>query len=134
MKKNIALITLFLTTICFFTLTNIASSNDSISQQKVITQLSKKFSGAGWTNLSLKTSGTDTITIIQDNMRPDERLTEGSLLSIYGILLEPNTVSILQNSGFKKGIYIDGKSREYPFEISTKYYKEFMDNINSMIR
>ncbi|HHD64443.1 MAG TPA: hypothetical protein ENK96_08805 [Desulfobulbaceae bacterium] len=123
-KKNNVLIILSFSLLCLFALPKNALSIDSISQQKLTEKLTNSFRSDGWSDLSFKTSETDTVLIHHAGLQTSSRLTEGELLSALGIILKPDVISKLKDSGFKRGIFIDGKSREYPFEISTKYYDE----------
>ena len=97
--------------------------DESSRQGEVTYELTRNYKSNGWDTLSFETRDADSVIIRHEGYK--SKLTEGSLLSALGVILEPDTVNILQLAGFKKGIFIDGEAREYPFEISTKYYKEY---------
>jgi hypothetical protein len=96
-----------------------------ISKEKTVNDLTKAFQADEWYDLSFHCLGHDTVAIRHAGVKQKDKLTEGQLVSALGSILTPNVVSKLKGSGFKKGVLIDGKSREYPFEISTKYYTEY---------
>ena len=97
--------------------------DESSRQMEVTYELTRNYKSNGWDTLSFETRDADSVIIRHEGYK--SKLTEGSLLSALGVILEPDTVNILQLAGFKKGIFIDGEAREYPFEISTKYLNEF---------
>jgi hypothetical protein len=103
------------------------------SKEKTVNELTKTFQADGWYNLTFTCSGQDTVSIHHAGVTQKDRLTEGQLVSGLGPILTPKVVAELTKSGFKKGVLIDGKSREYPFEISTKYnieYTAFMKKLS----
>jgi hypothetical protein len=121
-KLNIILVIILLLTITI--IPNVAFCGDSDSKEKTTKELTKAFRADGWYSLTFYSSGQDTVSIRHAEIKQNNKLTEGQLVSAVGSILEPNVVSKLKKSGFKKGILIDGKGRKYPFEISTKYYVE----------
>lgn len=123
-NKHLVFTTLFFSLCSFCAFPIISSSSDSISQQTLAEKLTHSFRNDGWTDLSFKASEPDTVSIHYAGLQNSSRLNEGELVSALGTILKPDIISKLENSGFKKGIFVDGKSREYPFEISTKYYNE----------
>jgi len=95
------------------------------SKEKTVKDLTKAFQAEEWYNLTFQCSGQDTVTIHHAGIKQKNKLTEGQLVSAFGSILTPNVVLKLKGSGFKKGVLIDGRSRKYPFEISTRYYTEY---------
>ena len=67
-----------------------------------------------------------TLRIVQKNSTQQDPLSDGQLTSVLAAYMPPKTVDRLKNFGFKKGVFIDGRSRKYPFQISEKYYHSFM--------
>lgn len=115
-----------------FALPNIAFCNDIASQKKITEELTTSFRNNGWDYLYFKTSGTDTVTIYHNGIQQNSKLTEGQLVSALGTILKPDIVSKLKTSRFKKGIFIDGKSRKYPIEISRIYYDQLQAFFNKL--
>lgn len=122
--KNLVLTTLFFSLIGLFVLPSNGLCSDNSSQQELAKKLTNSFKSDGWANLSFKVSEINTVRIHHAGLQKSSRLNEGELVSALGTILKPDIVSKLKKSGFQKGIFVDGKSREYPFEISTKYFNE----------
>ena len=116
----------------FLSLPNIAVCNDTASQKKITEELTTNFRSNGWADLSFETSEPGIVAIYHKGIQQNSKLTEGQLVSALGTILKPDIVSKLKNSGFKNGIFIDGKSREYPFEISRKYYDQLQAFFNNL--
>jgi len=93
-------------------------------KDKTIRELTKTFQADGWKDLTFRTSGKDTVSIRHAGAIQNPKLTEGQLVSALGSILKPDVVLKLKRAGFSKGIFVDGKDRKYPFEVSTKYYNE----------
>jgi len=107
------------------TIPNVAFCGNNNTKEKTTKELTKAFQADGWHGLTFFSSGQDTISIRHADIKQNNKLNEGQLLSAFGSILDPNVIAKLKKSGFKKGMLIDGKGREYPFEISTKYYIEY---------
>lgn len=97
-------------------------TRSSKEPKKIVVELTTSFRKNGWNDLSFETSAPNIVTIIHKGIQQNSKVTEGQLVSALGAILEPDIVSKLITVGFKKEIFIDGKSREYPIEISRKYY------------
>ena len=110
--------------IVILSLSNASFCGNTATQEKTAMELTKSFKADGFNETTFKSIGQDTIAIRQANIIQNERLTEGQLVNAFGIYLKPDVVSKLKKAGFKKGIFTDGHNRNYPFEISTKYYKQ----------
>jgi hypothetical protein len=105
-------------------LPNIAVCNDTASQKIITEELTTNFRGNGWADVSFEASGADIVTIYHNGIQQKSKLTEGQLVSALGTILKPDIVSKLIKSGLKNGIFVDGKSRRYPIEVSRKYYDQ----------
>lgn len=55
------------------------------------------------------------IRITQKNITQNPPLTEGQMITLLGTYLKDGIQSRLRKEGFISGIFVDGKSREYPF-------------------
>lgn len=121
-KLNISYVIILLLTITI--IPNTAFCGDSISKEETTKELTKAFQADGFKDLTFDSTGQDTVSIRHAGIQQGSKLTEGQLVSALGTILKPDVVSKLKKSGFKKGIFIDGKSRKYPIELSTKYYDE----------
>ena len=108
--------------------------NDSGLQKALAESITMDFRNEGWHDLTFKVTGLNTITVRQANITQQKKLSDGQVVSWLGSILKPDIISKLKNAGFNKGIAIDGKSRKYPFEISTKYYDELMTSMQNAIR
>ena len=122
-NKNIIIIKVIFLLVLSLVVPSVVFCDESSRQREVTYELTRNYKSNGWDTLSFETRDADSVIIRHEGYK--SKLTEGSLLSALGVILEPDTVNILQLAGFKKGIFIDGEAREYLFEISTKYYKEF---------
>jgi hypothetical protein len=122
-NKNIIIIKVIFLLVLSLVVPSVVFCDESSTQRAVTYELTRNYKSNGWDTLSFETRDADSVIIRHEGYK--SKLTEGSLLSALGVILEPDTVNILQLAGFKNGIFIDGEAREYPFEISTKYYKEF---------
>jgi hypothetical protein len=127
-NKNIIIIKVIFLLVLSLVVPSVVFCDESSTQRAVTYELTRNYKSNGWDTLSFETRDADSVIIRHEDYK--SKLTEGSLLSALGVILEPDTVNILQLAGFKKGIFIDGEAREYPFEISTKYYNEFQARIN----
>jgi len=124
---------IFLIVIAVFTLNNnVAFCGNSAVQERTARELTKSLKAEGFYDTSCKSIGQDTISIRQGNVIQNDRLTEGQLVNVFNVYLTPNVVSKLKKAGFKRGIFIDGKERKYPFDISTKYYHQMQEVFKKM--
>lgn len=131
--KKIDIIFVFVLLLLTITIMPNSALCGDISKEKTVKELTKAFQADGWYDLTFNISGQDTVSIRHAGVMQKDKLTEGQMVSALGSILTPNVVTRLTKSGFKKGIYIDGKSREYPFEISTKHYiryKAFLEKLS----
>jgi hypothetical protein len=97
----------------------------STSERKIVSiALTNEYRQEGWDQLSFEATGKDykTMKVVQKNIKQNKPLTDGQLITGLGAILTPATVIRLKKAGFEKGVFIDGHSRSYPFEISRKYY------------
>jgi hypothetical protein len=122
--KKISIIHVSILLLTITIIPTVAFCGDSNSKEKITKELTNTFQADGWYSLTFYSSGQDTVSIRHAEIKQDNKLTEGQLVSAVGSILKPDVVSKLKKSGFKKGILVDGKGRKYPFEISTKYYYE----------
>jgi hypothetical protein len=102
--------------------------------KNIATALIKEFRQQGWHALTFEAAGQDykTIKIVQKNVIQEKPLTEGQLKSALGTILKPDIVERLKTSGFEKGIFVDGRSRSYPFGFE-KVIKGLVFNFDILI-
>lgn len=93
------------------------------NKEKITDELTQSFQTDGWNDLTFYSSG-GRVFIRDKKIIQEKKLDKGQLVTAVGSILKPGVVSKLKKAGFKKGIFIDGKNRKYPFEISNKYYDE----------
>jgi hypothetical protein len=132
-NSHFVLVILVILTFCV-SFSTIALCNDNSSQNKITEELTNNLRNQGWVDITFEITGTDTVSIHHGGIKQKSKLTDGQLVSALGSILKPDVVSKLQNSGVKKGIFVDGKSREYPIEISTKYYNQLQSYFNKLSR
>ncbi|OPX95488.1 MAG: hypothetical protein A4E58_02087 [Syntrophorhabdus sp. PtaB.Bin006] len=94
------------------------------AKQKIAEQLTNEFRDDGFKDLTFEApqAGIGDAILIRHGVIKTAPLTEGELVSSLGVILKPDVVKRLKNAGYKKVTYIDGNSRTYPAELSTKYY------------
>jgi hypothetical protein len=112
----ILLVSLIAPSLCF--------SADLSRKQRTAKELTNEFRNDGFQDLVFQAPETkdgDAV-LIRHGVAKEDVLTQGELVSALGVILKPDVVKRLKNAGYKKVIYIDGKSRTYPAELSTKYY------------
>ena len=109
-NKNIIIIKVIFLLVLSLVVPSVVFCDESSRQREVTYELTRNYKSNGWDTLSFETRDADSVIIRHEDYK--SKLTEGSLLSALGVILEPDTVNILQLAGFKKGTFIDGEARE----------------------
>jgi hypothetical protein len=129
--KNVARLVTFV--LCIITAFSTAMAGTA-ERKNITTALTNEYRQEGWSDLTFEVTGKDykTLKLTQKNVIQNKPLTEGQLISGLGSILTPEVVKRLKKAGFKRGIFIDGHSRSYSFEISRKYYDKSQSFINGL--
>lgn len=108
-------------------------SAGSKDRKDLATTLTNEFRDEGWPALQFEAVGQNykTIRIEQKNVTQEEPLTEWQLTNVLGTILKPDIVKRLKTSGFEKGVFVDGRSRNYPFKVSRKYHDDMRNFFKS---
>jgi hypothetical protein len=112
---KILLSVLIVITLSFSTFTSAYAGNAEM-RIKSAKGLTSKYKAKGFP-VTFEATGKDKsiIRITQKNITQNPPLTEGQMITLLGTYLKDGIQSRLRNEGFISGVFVDGKSREYPF-------------------